>query len=319
VKGEAVDYKVWVNGKWVPRGEASIRLLDRGFRLGDAVFDTTRTFDGKVFRLHDHLKRLYRSLKYVRIDPGQSLEELEELSLAVLEANEEVRAAGSDHMVTQIITRGEADMMARRAGNMIKPTICVWIESIDFASYAAAFTSGARLVTVKTTSQMPSQLDTKVKHYSRLHFVMADLEAWDVDPAALPLLRDMWGNVTESNAANIFAVIDGCLVTPPSSMVLEGISRRVTLDLAAELGIPTREQTMQPYDLYTADEVFLTATQYSILPVGYVDGRPVGSCPGPKTEQLLKAWNDLVGMDIRAQVFRHAEQLEREATLRVSA
>jgi branched-subunit amino acid aminotransferase/4-amino-4-deoxychorismate lyase len=249
-----------------------------------------------------------RSLQFVRIDPGLSMSELEELTMSVLEANERWRPPGGDHMVTQIITRGEADMMARRARTISKPTVCIWMESIDFASYAQAWRTGAKVVIVSTTSAPPTQIDSKVKHYSRLSFVLADLEASEMDPSAIPVLRDLSGNVTESIAANIFAVIGGSLITPPANAVLEGISRQTTLEIAEGLGISASEQPLQPYHLYMADEVFLTATQYSILPVGSVDGRELGNCPGPVTERLIQGWNELVGMDIRAQIERFAEQ-----------
>lgn len=300
---DTTDYQVWVNGEWVRSTEAGISLRDRGFRAGDAVFDTSRTFNGKVFRLHDHLVRLSRSLKYVRIDPGLTLQQMEELSQKVLEANESLRPPGGDLMVTQIVTRGEADLMARRAKSLRKPTVCVWLEPIDFASYADAYVSGGRLVVVKMSSHLPSQIDPRVKHYSRLHFVLADLQASDVDPGAMPVLTDVWGNITESIVANIFAVIEGRLVTPPRGLVLEGISRKTTLELAETMGLSCQERPLQAYDLYRADEVFLTSTPYCIMPVGHVDGRQIEDSPaGRITEKLLEAWSELVGLDIRAQI-----------------
>ena len=301
-----MDYWIWLNGEYVARSEAKIGMTDRGFRLGDVVFDTSRTFNGVVFRLRDHLDRLYRSLKYTRIDPGMSIDEMERVTLEVVGRNEEMRsAANDDYMVTQIVTRGEGASIGAA-----RPNVSVWIDPIDFVRYAPLYQTGAHVVIPRTRSYSPDQLDPKVKHYSRLNFVMAELEARDVDPDAFPLLLDGGGNISESIGANFCIVTDGVLRTSGGRSVLHGISRMTLLELAKQLGIPTSQEDLQPYDVYTADEALLCTTPYSVLPVGRADNRRVGSkVPGPVTKQLLAAWSEMAGLDIVDQIVERARAL----------
>ena len=141
-----MDYYIWLNGEYVRRSEARISMLDRGFRLGDVLFDTSRTFDGKVFRLREHLERLYRSLKYTRIDPGMSIEDMERITLEVVERNEEIRKpAHDDYMITQIVTRGQGAFVP---GSPMKPNVSVWIDPIAFDRYAPLYETGAHAVIV---------------------------------------------------------------------------------------------------------------------------------------------------------------------------
>ena len=293
-----MEYTVWLNGEFVAASEAKVGLRDRGLRLGDVVFDTSRTFNGTVFRLRDHLDRLFRSLTYTRMNPGYTLEELEELTLDVVQRNESVREPGNDYMITQFVTRGEEAI-----GNEdMKANVAIWIDPIDFPRYGPLYTEGAHAVIPKVRSYSSESLDPKVKHYSRLNFVLAELEASDVDSNAFPVLLDIQGNITEGTGYNFFIVTDGTLRTAGDSSLLQGISRKVIFELAEQLGIPAVEDTLQPYDAYTADEAFISSTPYSILPVGRVDGRTISEdLPGPVTQQLLAAWSELVGMDVVGQ------------------
>jgi len=303
-----MNYEIWLNGEYVLRNEAKISMQDRGFRVGDVVFDTSRTFDGKVFRLRDHLDRLWRSLQYVRIDPGLSIDELERITLAVVERNEPARKeAGDDYMITQIVTRGELG----RADHAMTANVAVWIDPIDYARYRPIHEKGAHVVIPKARSYSADQLDPKIKHYSRMNMVMAELEAADVDPEAFPLMLDVDGNLSETNGANVFVVTNGVLRTPGDKSILQGISREVILKLADQLGIPTSEEELQPYDLYTADEALICSTPHCLLPVGRADNRQVGDkAPGPITKQLLAAWSELAGVDIVDQVMERAKWLE---------
>jgi branched-chain amino acid aminotransferase len=298
-----MEYTVWLNGEFVPASEAKVGLQDRGLRLGDVVFDTSRTFNGTVFRLRDHLDRLFRSLTYTRMDPGYTLEELEELTLDVVQRNESVREPGNDYMITQFVTRGEA---ALGHGDM-KANVAIWIDPIDFPRYGPLYTEGAHAVIPKVRSYSSEALDPKVKHYSRLNFVLAELEAQDVDSNAFPVLLDVQGNITEGIGYNFFIVTDGVLRTPGDRDILQGISRKVVLELADQLGIPTSEEDLQPYDAYTADEAFLSSSGYCILPVGRIDNRSTkGDVPGPITQRLLAAWSEMVGVDIVDQALQYA-------------
>ncbi len=303
-----MEYLIWLNGEYILRSEAKIGMTDRGFRLGDVIFDTSRTFNGKVFRLREHLDRLYRSMKYTRIDSGMSIDEFERLTLEVVERNESVRKpANDDYMITQIVTRGEGGLTA---GSPMKPNVSVWTDPIGFERYAPLYDEGAHVVIAKTRSYCSEQLDPKIKHYSRLNFVMADLEAKDVDPEAFPVLLDTDGNISESIGANFFIVTDGVLRTAGDKDILQGVSRMTVMDLAEQLGIRVSEEALQPYDVITADEAFLSSTPFCVLPVGRVDNRDIGSgAPGPITKQLLAAWGEMVGLDIVDQMVERARSL----------
>ena len=298
-----MEYTIWLNGEYVPRNEARISMMDRGFRLGDVMFDTSRTFDGEVFRLRDHLLRLYRSLHYTRLDPGMRIDEMEQLTLEVVQRNESAREPGDDYMITQIVTGGEGGYGPRPP----KANVAIWIDPIDYALYSPLYASGAHVVIPRTRSYSSDQIDPKIKHYSRLNFVLAQMEAADVDPEAFPVLLDTDGNISESSGANFMIVTDGVLRSPSERNILQGISRMVLLELAENLGIPSSEEALQPYDVYTADEAFLCSTPYSLLPVSRADNRQIGDeIPGPVTKQLLAAWSEMVGLDIVDQAARRA-------------
>ena len=303
-----MEYLIWLNGEYIPRSEAKIGMTDRGFRLGDVIFDTSRTFNGKVFRLREHLDRLYRSMKYTRIDSGMSIDEFERLTLEVVERNESIRKpANDDYMITQIVTRGEGGLTP---GSPMKPNVSVWIDPIGFERYAPLYDAGAHVVITKTRSYSSEQIDPKIKHYSRLNFVMADLEAKDVDPEAFPVLLDTDGNISESIGANFFIVTDGVLRTAGDKDILQGVSRMTVMGLAEQLGIRVSEEALQPYDVITADEAFLSSTPFCVLPVGRVDNRDIGDgAPGPITKQLLAAWGEMVGLDIADQMVERARSL----------
>ncbi len=295
------EYTVYFNGDWVPISEVKISPVDRGFRAGDVVFDVTRTFSGKSFRMKEHVDRLYRSLKFVRIDPGLSPEEMLDISEEVVQRNEPLRPEVGDFTITQFVTRGPGST-TRSAG---PPAVCVKVEAIDFGRYAGLFQRGAHGVITRTRSYPVESLDSKVKHYSRMNFSLADLEAADVDPEAWPILTDTDGNLTEGTGYNMFMVTDGVIRTPGDRNILQGVSRGMVIDLARQLDIPLVEEDLQPYDMYTADEAFFSSTSPCVVPVTRVDQRQVGDGkPGPITQQLLAAWSESVGLDIVDQALQ---------------
>ena len=163
------EYLIWLNGKYIPRNQATISMLDRGFRLGDVVFDTERTFNGKVFKLRDHLERLYHSLQYMRIDPGMTIDDMEQLTLDVIQNNEPNRPSGDDYMITQIVTRGQADSLAPSPGGAkvtpdLKANVSIWIDPIDFVGHSRLYRDGGHVVIPKTRALSSDQVDAKVKH-----------------------------------------------------------------------------------------------------------------------------------------------------------
>jgi branched-chain amino acid aminotransferase len=299
------DYTAYFNGGWVPFSQVKIDPMDRGFLVGDVVFDVARTFNGKSFRMQEHIDRLYRSLKVVRIDPGLSPAELLAVSEEVIQRNEPLREEVGDFTITQFVTRGPG----RWAHDAGPPAVCVKAAPIQFQRYARYYTEGAHGVIARSRSYSAESLDPKVKHYSRMNFNMAELEAADVDPNAWPILMDLDGNVTEGTGYNVFLVSNGVLRTAGDRSILQGISRGMVFDLAEQLQIPVVEEDLQPYDLYTADEVFFSSTSPCVLPVTRVDKRQISDGqPGPITRQLLSEWSESVGVNIVQQAQRFSQQ-----------
>ena len=292
----------YFNGEWVPDSQCLVHATDRGFRVGDVVYDLERTFNGKVFRLRDHLERFMRSLKYVRLDPGLTIDELEALTREVIDRNQPLREPGGDFTLTQFVTRGRAIHLM----DPVPPTVCIMPQRIDFSQYSKFYRSGVHVVIPRTRSYHPDSLDPKVKHYSRMNFVLANLEAADVDPEAYPVVLDTDGNIAEHVAGNFYMVTDGVLRMPSDRSSLQGDTRKAVIELAQRLGIPTVEEDLQPYDAYNADEVFLSNATYCILPAGRIDGRTIGEeVPGPITRQLQAAWSEMVGIDFVDQALSY--------------
>ena len=295
------EYTAYFKGEWMPFSQVKIDPMDRGFTVGDVVFDVARTFNGKSFRMEDHIQRLYRSLKFVRIDPGLSAKEMLDISEEVVQRNDHLRAEVGDFTITQFVTRGPGSS-SRSAG---PPAVCVKVAPIGFGRYADLFKDGAHGVITRTRSYPVESLDPKVKNYSRMNFNLADLEAADVDPEAWPILTDADGSLTEGTGYNVFLVTDGVIRTPGDRNILQGVSRGMVFDLARQLNIPLVEEDLQPYDLYTADEAFFSGTSPCVLPVSKVDQREIGDGrPGPIVQQLLSAWSETVGMDIVDQALQ---------------
>ncbi len=295
------DYTAYFNGEWVPYSQVKLAPDDRGFTVADVVFDVARTFNGKSFRMKQHVDRLYRSLKFVRIDPGLSPDEMLQISEESIARNEGLLTEAGDFTVRQWVTRGPG-RWAHSAG---PPSVCVEVHGISFGRFAGLYKDGAHGVIARTRSYPAESLDPKVKHYSRMNFNLAELETADVDPDAWPILMDVDGNITEGTGYNVFLVTDGVIRLPGDSTLLQGVSRGMVVDLARQLDIPVAEEELQPYDVYTADEVFFSGTSPCVLPVTSVDRREISDGkPGPITQQLLAAWSESVGLDIVDQALR---------------
>jgi branched-chain amino acid aminotransferase len=297
---------VYVNGSFVPASAAQISVFDSGFRRGDAVFDTARTFRHRPYKLREHLERLYRSLRYIRLDPGLTMEEIEALTLQVVERNVPLLQAHDDVWIHQIVSRG----LLRQGGS---PTVVILTEPLPFASFARYYKLGVSLVTPSVRHTPLQSVEPRAKTVSRLNLVLAELEAQQADPDAYALLLDLEGHITEYTSGNFFLVRKGGLVTPFERTSLGGIARETVLELAEELGISRREADITPYDAYNADEAFITSTSKCILPVGQLNGIRIGTrIPGPVTKRLLDTWSARVEVDIVAQALSHLDAAERQ-------
>ena len=295
------EFQAYWNGEWIPYSQMRIEPADRGFYVGDAVFEVVRTFNGKSFRQKEHIDRLYRSLKYVKMDPGISEKEFFDLSEEAVERNRHMLPEAGDLNIHQFVTRGKG----RRTWNATSPNVGIKVGPLDFENFYWAYDDGLHAVITKQQTYPSASLDPKVKHYSRMNFNLAEVEADEVDPGALPILRDENGDIAEGSGYNVLIVSDGVIRTADDKSILQGVSRGMVYDLARQLDIPVSEEKLQPYDVYTADEVFLASTTWCVVPISYVDKRPIGNGkPGPIVNQLLAAWSETVGIDIVDQAVR---------------
>ncbi len=302
---------VYLNGEFVPDTEAKVSVMDWGFSGGDGVYEATRTFGHELFRLDDHLDRLDRSLAYTRINSALTRDEMAAASRQTVARNLDLIGAGDELALWHVITRGD-----RLAGEAAPATVVMYCLEVGFAGFARGYLDGVRLVTPGVRRTPPQCADPKAKLTNRMNQLQAKFEAAQSDPDALPLLLDLDGNIAESNTANFFFVSRGRLCTSTARNVLGGITRLVVFELAEALGIEAVEDDFTPYDVYNADEAFLSGTSGTILPVCSLNAVSVGEAlPGPVTMRLIRAWNDMVGLDFVAQALRHLGDNEREPAL----
>lgn len=295
------EFVAYFNGEWIPRSECKVHVSDRGFALGDAVYEAERTFNGRIFDLEGHVDRLYRSLRYVRIDPAVSREQMRRICLESVERNHHMWREGNDFALRQYVTRGSGASVSEDA----PPVLYSGVDYVAFGRFAGMYDTGGHVVFTRSRSYSPNSLDPKIKHLSRMNFALAELEAADVDPESWPVLLDQDGNISEGVTFNFWIVSDGVIKTARDRNILEGVTRKTVIGLAGKLGIPVVEEDIQLYDAYTADETFITATSFSVLPISMMDSRPLdGDVPGPVVKQLIAAWSEMVGVDIADQARR---------------
>lgn len=305
---------IYLNGAFVPESQAKVSVLDAGFNAGDGVYDVTRTFGHRPFRLREHTARLFRSLRYTRIDCGLSLEQMERATLEVLEGNLAMLAKDEEVAIWQVVSRGVRSSSGGHG--LSKATVAIYCISIGFEEFAQDYLDGVKLVIPSTRRIPPQCLEPKAKINNKMNHNMAIFEARQVDPRAIPLMLDLDGNISESNAHNFFLVLDGKLCSPSNKNVLDGITKQAIYELAANLEIEVVEGNFTPYDAYNAEEAFLASTSPTILPVQSVNGvKTTKAVPGPVTKRLIQAWNKMVGVDIVEQALGHLAQAERERRL----
>ena len=288
----------YVNGEILPESQASVSIFDRGFLYGDTVFDTTRTFNGEIFRLEQHLDRFYESLRYMRIDSPVDKAEMKEITLKILDKNLEILPEGDDYWVSQRVSRG-----VRGLPGGMKPTIVIECFPLPLQERAEYYRDGIKMITSSIRRTAPESLSPRAKMHNYINLIQAELEVQSQDSRALALLLDVNGNLCEGHGANIFLVNKGVIYTPREQFVLAGISRQVTIELADNLGYEIKETDLDVFDAYTADEIFVTSTSFCICPVSMINGLQVKSktVPGDVTLELQTAYSKLVKMDFVKQ------------------
>lgn len=297
----------YFNGRYVPEGEVLIPYRDRSFMFGDGCFDMTRTFNGRPFKVREHIERFYRSLAYLRIDIGMSPDQMIEVTGEVVRRNAHLIGEGDDYWVGQRVSRGLNAVGDE--GWEDRPTVIVDCRPLPLAKRAHYYRDGIPVVFPSVRRVPPESLSPRVKSHNYLNLVMGDLEVASRDPNAWAVLLDGDGNIAEGLGSNVFLVRRGALYTPREQKVLAGVSRETVIELARGLGIDTHEADLDFYDACTADEAFLTSTSLALCPVSSFNGAPVagGQVPGPITKRLLDAYSNLVDCDIAGQYLRYLD------------
>ena len=307
--------RAYLNGRFIPASEAAISVTDAGFVLGATVAEQVRTFSGKLFRLDDHLARLFESLRTVGVEtvgveiagvePEPDARELAKLAEELVSSNHPLLDEGDDLGLSIVVTPGPYPTFAP-AGASTRPTVCLHTYPLPFRLWAAKYGSGQALVTSDVEQVSDKCWPPGLKCRSRMHYYLAERRAARIDSDARALLLDHEGLVAEASTCNILVYRSGeGLLSPPMESILRGISLKVTIELAGRLGIRFSERPLKPSDVATADEVLLSGTSPSLLPATRLDGRPIGDGkPGQLFKQLLAAWSDLAGVDIVAQAKR---------------
>ena len=299
----ANERTAYFNGRYLPESEVVIPFRDRGFKYGEAVFDTARTFGHELRQMDEHIRRHYRSLAYIGIDSRHTAAEFHEITQEVVKRNRHLVADGEDYWVFIRVTPGSGDPFFGDAGD--GPTVIVDCTPIPFAARAHYFRDGITVAVSSFRRTAPSALSPRAKTQNYLNLMMADREVRQRNAEAWAILLDENGNLCECLGSNIFVVRDGRLLTPRERYVLPGVSRANVIRLAGELGIDCREADIDLYDAYGADEMFLSSTSLCMVPVSSVDGRPIGDgVPGPVTARLIDAYKAFLGFDFVDQYLR---------------
>jgi branched-chain amino acid aminotransferase len=309
--------QVYFNGQFVSEQEAKISIFDSALMFGDMVFDMTRSFNKKQFKLSEHIERLYTGIKMLRIPVEMGPKEMEQLVHKTIEVNDPVFADNDEHRVLIDVTRGPLSMYASVFNAVIEPTVIISVFPFKWtiAPLAPLYDSGVHAVIPSQRAIPADLLEPKIKNRSRMHYMMANLEVSLInDPTAWALLLDPAGFITEGTGANFFIVKDGKLFTPEPRNILRGVRRKYTMELAEKLGIEVLECNLNTYDAITADEAFFTSTAFTLMPCVKVNGTQLGDGQvGPVTRKIINAWNNLIGLDFIAQAKEYLKEIGSEA------
>ena len=305
---------VYMNGKFVSESEAKISIFDSALMFGDMVFEMTRSFNKKQFQLRKHLERLYTGVKLVHIPLMMTIDELEQACYETIAMNEKVFEDHDEHRLMINISRGPLGVYAPVFDGKLECTVVIADFPLKWtiASMSPLFDQGINAVIPSQRNIPATLMDPKIKNRSRLFYQMANIEASQIKGENnWPLLLDPDGFVTEGTGCNFFIVKDGEILTPEGRNLLRGISREYIFTLSKELKIPCRECNIEPFDVYSADEAFMTATPFCILPTVSLQGLKIGSGKmGDITNLLLNKWSKNVGVDIKAQIQEYGKEVE---------
>jgi branched-chain amino acid aminotransferase len=280
--------QVYISGKLVPAAEATVSVFDHGLLYGDGVFEGLRSYGGKVFRLDEHVERLYDSARAIRLEIPMSRDDMAAAINQAVVAN-----SIEDGYIRAVVTRGAGTLWLdpNRCSN---PQVIIIADSITL--YPKEFyDNGLELITSSVIRNHPAALSPRIKSLNYLNNILAKIEGLKAGCVEALMLNHK-GEVAECTGDNIFLVKHGRLTTPPlDAGILEGVTRNAVLEIARNAGLPVAETALTKHDVYVADECFLTGTAAEIVPVVKVDDRPIGAGkPGPITRDLTDRFHKLV-------------------------
>ncbi|MEC7921243.1 MAG: aminotransferase class IV [Chloroflexota bacterium] len=288
----------YFNGNYVPENEAKVHFRDRSFKYGDGVFDMTRTFGHKIFKIEEHVERLYKSLNYMDIKIDISKNEMVDISKAVLEKNLHLLGPNEDYWVGQRISRGVDRVGGEQWDLDGGPTVIVECAPLPLKPRASLYETGIKVWTPSTRRTPFQSMSPRAKTHNYINLILGDNEVKRIDKDAWAILLDLNGNITEGMGSNIFTVVGETVYTPKSQHVLGGISRETVIEQAGKIGINVIEKDIEVYEAINSDEVFLTSTSLCICPVTFFNGKKVGNeTYGPITKRLIESYKDLVSYD----------------------
>jgi branched-chain amino acid aminotransferase len=280
--------KVYINGKLFDKADAKISVYDHGLLYGDGVFEGIRVYEGKVFRLKEHVERLYDSARHIYLEIPMSREQMTEAVLNTVRANDK-----KNGYIRLVVTRG-AGYLGLDPRKTTDPQVIIIVDDISLYP-PELYDAGMELVTAATIRNHPNAVNPRVKSLNYLNNIMAKVEGVRAG-ATEALMLNHKGEVAECTGDNIFVVKRGVLKTPPPDAgILEGITRNAIIELARAANIPAQEIALTRHDVYASDECFLTGTAAEVIPVVKCDGRPIGNGkPGPITRRLRETFGELV-------------------------
>ena len=277
---------IYIDGRFVPREEALLSVFDHGFLYGDGVFEGIRAYNGRVFRLREHLDRLYDSARAIDLAIPVTKEEMTGIILETLRKNKL-----KNGYIRPIVTRGVGDL-GLDPRKCPKPSI--FVIAVEWgAMYGDLYEKGLKAITVSVRRNPAEALPPNIKSLNYLNNILGKIEA-NYKGGDEAIFFDTNGYLSEGSGDNIFVVKNGAIYTPPTLNNLRGITRAVVIELARSLGISLFEQDLGYYDLYAADEVFVTGTAAEVAPIVLIDGRAIGiGKPGPVTRQLMVSFRSV--------------------------
>ncbi|HOW59940.1 MAG TPA: branched-chain-amino-acid transaminase [Candidatus Omnitrophota bacterium] len=295
-----MELQIYIDGKWYPKSEAKISIFDHGLLYGDGVFEGIRAYNGLVFKLEEHLQRLWESAHTIMLTIPVDVKTMRTAIVETLRKNKLL-----DAYIRVVVTRGVGDLG-------LSPWLCkkatVFIITDKITLYPKSlYQKGLEIITVPTVRNLPEAVNPSIKSLNYLNNIMAKIEAKN-GGCMEALMLNHQGYVTECTGDNVFmikkigkghTVKDHVLLTPPTYLgALKGITRQAILEIAAKIKLPFEERILTRHDLFNAEEVFLTGTAAEVIPVVKIDGRKIGEGqPGKITNLLLKDFHELTHKD----------------------